>query len=202
MDLDQAFHSMPEGFDVWTHVCARPFQPPPDDSIIVLWTIGPVRDKDSSLLTQHNRPSWVPQERPQIKMQLTADQQVDLSISGQDKYGNSVPIGGDTVWVSSDESLVQVTTDPGDPTRATAVAVGPAGTAAVTVTNDVDRDGTGDFMGSLAIDVVAGNLAEIDIAAGTPTTKPDVPSPNPGPGPEPTPPTPTPDQPVQRPNQA
>jgi hypothetical protein len=103
-------------------------------------------------------------------MQLTADQQVDLSISGQDNYGNPVNITGNTSWTSSDTSIVSVTMT--DSSHATAAAVGPVGSAAVTVTNDVDQDGTGDFIGSLAIDVVAGNMTEIAITAGTPTTKP------------------------------
>jgi hypothetical protein len=103
-------------------------------------------------------------------MQLTADQQVDLSITGEDAYGNPVDVSGDTVWTSSDESIVTLTTI--DPTHVTAVAVGPIGTAAVTVSNDVNQDGTGDFQGSLAIDVVAGDIAEIVVQAGTPTDKP------------------------------
>ena len=102
-------------------------------------------------------------------MQLTADQQVDLSISGQDKYGNSVDVTGDTTWSSSDESVVSVTMD--DPSHATAVAVGPVGSAAVTVTNDVNQDGSGDFIGSISIDVVAGQMADIVITAGEPTNK-------------------------------
>jgi hypothetical protein len=103
-------------------------------------------------------------------VQLTADQQVDLSITGQDRYGNPVEITGNTIWKSSDESIISVSSS--DPEHATAVAVGPAGTASVTVTNDVNNDGSGDYIGSLAIDVVAGTMAEITIEAGTPTNKP------------------------------
>jgi hypothetical protein len=105
-------------------------------------------------------------------MQLTADQQVSLTISGEDRYGNPVNIDGGTTWESSDESIIVLT----DITEnsATAVAVGPIGTAAVTVSNDFDGDGSGDFQGSLAIDVVAGNMAEIDVAAGEPEDKPVV----------------------------
>jgi hypothetical protein len=107
-------------------------------------------------------------------MQLTADQQVDLSISGEDAYNNPVDISGDVTWLSSDESIVIVEGRSDDVSKATAKAVGPAGTAAVTVTNDADRDGTGDFMGSLAIDVVAGTIAEIVIEPGTPYGKLDI----------------------------
>lgn len=103
-------------------------------------------------------------------MQLTADQQVDLSISGEDAYGNPVTITGNTAWSSSDQTIVSVTMT--DSSHATASAVGPVGSASVTVTNDVDQDGTGDYIGSLAIDVVAGTMADIVITAGTPTAKP------------------------------
>ena len=107
-------------------------------------------------------------------MQLTADQQVELSISGEDRYGNPVDISGDLAWSSSDPSIVIVEANEGDNSKAIAKAVGPVGTAAVTVSNDVDQDGTGDFQGSLAIDVVAGDITEIVITPGEPTDKLDV----------------------------
>lgn len=107
----------------------------------------------------------------EITVQLTADQQVALSISGEDKYDNPVDITGETVWSSTDESIVTVTADASDPTKAIAAAVGPVGTAAVTVSNDVNSDGTGDFQGSIAIDVVAGEIAEIIINEGEVGTK-------------------------------
>jgi len=103
-------------------------------------------------------------------VQLTADQQVELSISGQDNYGNPVEITGNTQWKSSDEAIVTVTVH--DTSHATAIAVGPVGSAAVTVSNDVNNDGTGDYIGSLAVDVVAGVMKDIAVTAGTPTNKP------------------------------
>jgi hypothetical protein len=103
-------------------------------------------------------------------MQLTADQQVDLSISGEDAYGNPVTITGNTTWSSSDTSVVSVTMT--DSSHAVAAAVGPVGSASVTVTNDVNNDGTGDYIGSMAFNVVAGQMADIVVTAGTPTTKP------------------------------
>ena len=118
-------------------------------------------------------------------MQLTADQQVDLSVAGEDAYGNPAPSLGDVAWVSSDESVVTVTVDPADPTKATAAAVGPVGTAAVTVTADPDQDtGTPNVQGSLAIDVTAGDVTEVVVSAGTPVDKP-APAPEPEPTPEP-----------------
>ena len=153
----------PFGFDVWTHTEVVP-KPPP---LRLRWLIGPVRPK-----TFQPPPGvpGTPARESEITVQLTADQQVDLSITGQDSYGNPVDITGDTVWTSSDESIVSVTT--ADPSHATAVAVGPVGSAAVTVSNDVNQDGTGDYLGTLAISVVAGVMAEIAIEAGEPTAKP------------------------------
>jgi len=150
----------PYGYTVHTQVIPTP---PP---VSWTWTVGPVRPKQT-----HPAPGdpGEPAQDERIIVQLTADQQVALSISGEDAYGNPVNVSGDTVWTSSDESIVSV--EAVDATHATAVAVGPVGTASVTVSNDVNQDGTGDFQGSLAIDVVAGDIAEIVIQTGEPTDK-------------------------------
>jgi hypothetical protein len=155
----------PYGYDSWTHTEVIP-KPPPT---VWRWRIGPVRAKPPHL---HVIPGFgrSPATESEITVQLTADQQVDLSISGQDRYGNLVDISGDVAWLSSDESIIQVTST--DSEHATAVAVGPVGTASVTVTNDVNQDGSGDFQGSIAIDVVAGDVVEIEISASEPVDKP------------------------------
>lgn len=158
----------PYGYDSWTHTEVVP-KPAPT---LWRWILGPVTTKTSDPVPTGRTGGKAPEGN--ITMQLTADQQVELSISGQDKYGNAVDISGDVAWLSSDESIVVVEARDGDTSKADAKAVGPAGTASVTVTNDVDRDGTGDFMGSLAIDVVAGEIAEIEVSAGEPTAKLDV----------------------------
>jgi hypothetical protein len=154
----------PWGYDSYTHTEVIP-KPPP---IIWHWRLGPVRAKTYTPFPSKFTSQFTPSE---VTMQLTADQQVELSISGEDRYGNQVDLSGDVVWLSSDESIIQVTNESN--TTATAVAVGPIGTASVTVSNDVDQDGTGDFQGSIAIDVVAGDIAEITISAGEPTDKPE-----------------------------
>jgi hypothetical protein len=108
-----------------------------------------------------------------VSMQLQATQQVPLSVTGTDAEGNPVSDLGDVTWESSDSSIIAVDADADDPTKAVASATGPVGTAAVTVTADPDRDtGTPNFQGSLAIDVVAGEVTEVVITAGTPTEKP------------------------------
>ena len=154
----------PWGYDKWVHEEVIP-KPPP---VKWRWRIGPVKEK---LLQPVPGPPGRPSTGSEdITVQLTADQQVELSISGQDNYGNPVEITGNTQWVSTDESVVAVTVH--DPSHATATAVGPVGSAVVKVTNDVNNDGTGDYFGSLAVDIVAGVMTEITITAAEPTDKP------------------------------
>jgi len=166
----------PYGYDVITtkHVEVIPKPPPaPEPSSKVRWRIGPVSAKLGTPPTPpvQSQSRVLSAAESEITVQLTADQQVALSISGEDKYDNPVDITGETVWSSSDESIIVVQADSDDPTKATAFAVGPVGTAAVTVSNDVQGDGTGDYQGSIAIDVVAGEIAEIVITEGAITEK-------------------------------
>lgn len=162
----------PYGVDVYVHteVVPKTAPEPPDEGLVIHWKIGPVTDK-----TLGNTPqsSSSEQSEGKITVQLLATQQVELTISGADKYGNPVDITGDVLWESSDTSVLTIENVAADNSSATAVTTGQVGTASVTVTNDVDRDGTGDFMGSLAIDVVAGPIAEIEVTAGEPTDKPE-----------------------------
>ena len=151
------------GYDIWTHTEVIP-KPVP---LRIHWTIGPPYPKPTIFQPQSRATS--PFQPSEVTMQLTADQQVQLTISGEDKYGNPVDISGDVFWRSSDESVIVLTST--TKTSAVAAAVGPVGTASVTVSNDADQDGIGDFQGSLAIDVVAGDIAEIAITAGEPTDK-------------------------------
>jgi len=160
----EALPNSPYGYDIYTHVEAIP-KPPP---VYYRWTIGPVVVKQTQPPT--GNPGSPATGNESVQMQLTADQQSALSITGQDRYGNPVNITGNTTWRSSDESIVSLTDV--QPDSATAVAVGPVGSAAVTVTNDVENDGTGDFIGSISFDVVAGVMADIEVTAAEPTDKP------------------------------
>lgn len=137
---------------------------------------------------------------------LTADQQVGLSFSAKDKYGNDAGIDGTPTWSSSDESKVTVTTG-ADGKSATAVAVGPVGTAQVSVRADADiGDGAREVVGVLDIEVIAGEASIVALSAGTAEAKPaaepvpeptpaQTPEPAPEPAPEPTP-EPIPDEPA------
>jgi hypothetical protein len=103
-------------------------------------------------------------------MQLLDSQQVTLSVSGQDAAGNAVPIGSGVLSFVVDDDTILTVTDNGDGT-ALAVTTGVLGTATITVSDDTDGDAEPNFLGSLAVDVVAGDVTEIVINTGEPTSR-------------------------------
>jgi hypothetical protein len=103
-------------------------------------------------------------------MQLQDDQQVTLSVAGSDAAGNPVDLGSVGLSFAVDDDTILTLTDNGDGT-ALVVTTGALGTATVTVSDDPDGDGTANFQGSLAIDVVTGTVAEIAVTAGEPTSR-------------------------------
>jgi hypothetical protein len=103
-------------------------------------------------------------------MQLLDSQQVTLSVSGVDAAGNPVPVSATGLSFSVDDESILTLTDNGDGS-ALVVTTGSLGTATVTVSDDPDGDGTVNFQGSLAIDVVTGDVTEIVINAGEPSSR-------------------------------
>jgi hypothetical protein len=104
-------------------------------------------------------------------MLLRDDQQVTLSVSPVDQAGNAVPVDSiGPITFSVDDNSVLTLTDNGDGT-ALVVTTGTLGTAVITAANDHDDDGTIDYQGSLAFDVVNGEVAGISVTAGEPTSR-------------------------------
>lgn len=103
------------------------------------------------------------------KMNLQDSQVVTLSIQPADKKGNPAPVDGVPVWLSSNTELITVVAS-ADGLSAVATAVGPLGTATVSVTADADLGaGTTELAGTLDITVISGAASTIKITAGTPT---------------------------------
>ena len=82
----------PWGYDKYVHVEVVPKAAP----VKWRWHIGPVLPKQHEFLPAI--PGRPPTGKEDITMQLTADQQVELSITGEDAYGNPVTITGNTQW--------------------------------------------------------------------------------------------------------
>jgi hypothetical protein len=128
------------------------------------WQVSPPAE------AQHNthvhvpaRPSSAPHSAQPRKadttMQLQADKQVTLTVTGTDEMGNQVDVTG--ITFEADNADVVTVTDNGDGTAVVA-ATGTPGVATVTARS-------GGIQGSLAFDVVPGDLTFVEITASDPT---------------------------------
>jgi hypothetical protein len=117
------------------------------------WRVGPIT-------WQENRPratsAQIGRTDSMADLVLTADQQARLAASGVDSDGNPVDLTGSLTY-GVDNTDVLTLTDNGDGT-ALVVTTGPTGSALVTATGD-------GVIGSLAVDVVAGDVSSIAISA-------------------------------------
>lgn len=102
---------------------------------------------------------------------LTDMQKVALAVSFVDGAGNPAPVDGAPVWATSDTALLDVVAA-ADGLSAVATAVGPLGTAQVSVTADADLgSGVETLVGTLDVNIVPDKAVSVNIAAGTPEPK-------------------------------
>lgn len=105
-------------------------------------------------------------------MALKADQKVAFSLQATDEVGNPGEFVGTIVFSVDDASIVTLT-DNGDGTGEVA-ATGTLGTAVLSAEATRTSDSKV-FMGSVSIDVIAGDVEVIDIVLGEPEeATPDV----------------------------
>jgi hypothetical protein len=99
---------------------------------------------------------------------LTATQQATYTVAFVDGKGNPAPVQGVPVWASSMPTVLAVTPAP-DGMSCLAKAVGPLGTAQLSVTADaeLDEDVT-EIVGLDTIQVVAGQAVSASMTPGTP----------------------------------
>jgi alkylation response protein AidB-like acyl-CoA dehydrogenase len=101
---------------------------------------------------------------------LTDEQKVALAVAFTDRMGNPASVEGSPVWASSDP-CVEVTAA-ADGLSAVATTTGPLGTAQVSVSADADLgEGVKSIVGTLDIEVVAAEAANVGISAGAPEPK-------------------------------
>lgn len=103
--------------------------------------------------------------------QLTDTQQVGIQVAGADKKG--FPAAIETItFTSSDETVITVTQDSTDPSKATAKAGNP-GNAQVQISAD-SKIGEGENVLTGAVDfvVVAGEANQLVASVGTPEEQP------------------------------
>lgn len=102
-------------------------------------------------------------------LKLTTSQKCSMQITPVDAKGYPTTVqAGSVEWTSSNDTIVMVTEDATDETKAVAVSVAP-GTTTVQVTADADLGaGVVPIVGTLEIEVLPGQAVSVTIAPGTP----------------------------------
>jgi len=105
-------------------------------------------------------------------MVLISDlQKFGVSITPVDAKGNKATVDGVPAWNSSDPALLTVTPS-ADGLSATVTAVGPTGTAQVSVTADADLGpGVATISGTLDVQIEASAAVSLTIATEAPTAQ-------------------------------
>lgn len=139
---------------------------------VARWKLELPPTSPSSLVQRH---AHHPKKGISMSVQIRDNEAVQLSVSATDSEGNPAQPGGLT-WSVSDGSLAALVAD-SDGSSHWLVTKGGLGTVTVTVSDDEDGDpSTAEFLGSLAIDIVAGPVAQIEVNAGTPVGRDEAPS--------------------------
>jgi hypothetical protein len=101
--------------------------------------------------------------------QITDSQQATATVVFKDKRNNPASIDGQPSW-SVDNSELLAITPSADGMSCVFASVGPLGIATITVKADADLgDGMKPIVGSLEVEISAGDAAVIEITAGEPS---------------------------------
>lgn len=104
---------------------------------------------------------------------ISADQELDLELAISDSFGNQATVDGTPTWTSGDDAIVALTVAE-DGFSAVASAVGPVGTAQVSVRADADvGEGLREIVAVLDIEVIGGEARLVALNAGEPRAKPE-----------------------------
>lgn len=117
------------------------------------------------------RPKHIPVHKvgPRVAFQLHDFEQVDLTVEALDAEGN--PADASISWASSDETIVALSAASGNTVTAIA-SPGTGGLGAATVTVTATDNSDGDVTtATFDIEVVAGDVATINVVPGTPAPK-------------------------------
>ena len=133
----------------------------------LVWVIGPVGKATAA--DRHNagpRPTYLqPPGKVDLYMNLKADQKASFSLTGKDEMGNDADVSGASLTFTVDDPSVVALTDNGDGTGEVA-AVGPLGSTVLNANGTLPSGQA--VSGTVAIDVVAGDVASLEFAFGEP----------------------------------
>lgn len=132
------------------------------------FVLGPIREQNSPVTLT---PFFQGQPVGEIMaaLTLTDSQDCPLSVAFVDKKGQAAPVDGAAQWLTSNSEVIALA--PADDGLSCVIsAVGPLGTATVSVTADADLgDGVTSISGSVDVTVIAGAAVTVDVTPGTPT---------------------------------
>src|SRR5262245_38992599 len=101
-----------------------------------------------------------------VAVQITSTQRQTLSIAFVDGKGNPAPIDGEAQWAVDNPNVLALTPSPGG-LACTIAAVGPLGTALVSIQADADMgSGYTAVAGTYAVEVIAGQATAVVITGG------------------------------------
>jgi hypothetical protein len=111
------------------------------------------------------------------KVKIKDNQEFDVAVTFQDAGGQPASVQGTPVWTSDNEAVLTVA-PAADGLSAVVSAVGPVGTAQVSVSADADLgDGTTTITGVLDVEVIAGDATLIVLNPGPARDKAPTPAP-------------------------
>jgi len=132
---------------------------------MVKWTLGPFTESTGvgQITKVHKR-----KRKADMSLILKDSQQFSASVRYVTAKGNQAPVDGIPEWSVSDPNVLTVEVA-GDGLSATVKALGPLGQCQVSNTADADLgEGTKSIIGTLDVDVVAGEAVAAIIEAGAP----------------------------------
>lgn len=151
--------------------------PSPDDPTAIdpIFLIGPIQEQPVGGPVQAPGRVSSTKGRILVMLALGSSQQVLVSCRFRDRRGNPAPVEGLPEWMTDNSELLALF--PGEDGLSCLVkAVGPLGTAHVTLTADADLGaGTKPIIGTLEVAVTAGSAVVVTLEAGTPEDQPEEP---------------------------
>lgn len=169
MSIERAINRVADGLFAIAGALAS--APESEELRPLAFVIGPVSE-------QAHAPALTPQFQGSAKgaimatLNLTATQNCNLSVAITDKKGNPAPVEGVPEWAVDNSELLSI--EPAaDGLSAVISAVGPLGTALVSLQADADLgEGVTPLAGTLEVVVGAGAATVVEIVPGTPEEQP------------------------------